>query len=210
MQNKTLLYGVVAVIVVAGGIWWWMMSGASATQQAAPQSQSTSLKGLLAMGGSQKCTFTNSTANSESSGTVYVANGQMRGDFTSTSQGKVFQSHMIVKDATSYMWSDAMPQGIKMSFDSMSSNSSQQSGVDPNAQSSYSCSAWSADASLFVTPAGITFQELSAMVPAAGAGNGGSTTGSTTVTGSASQCGACDAAPNAQAKAQCRLALHCQ
>jgi len=59
-----------------------------------------------------------------------------------------------------------MPQGIKMSFASMTtqSDSAPQGAVDPNAEVEYSCSAWSADASLFALPSGITFQDMSAMM----------------------------------------------
>jgi hypothetical protein len=36
---------------------------------------------------------------------------------------------MIVKDNTSYLWSSAMPQGIKMSFDAMSGQGAPQQGA---------------------------------------------------------------------------------
>ena len=91
----------------------------------------------------------------------------MRGDFTSVAAGKTILSHMIVKDNTSYMWSDAMPQGIKMSFDTVAtqSDATPQSMVNPDAQVDYSCSAWDADTSMFVLPEGVTFQDMSAMMP---------------------------------------------
>ncbi len=175
------IYGIGAV-VVAGAIGAWVYMGsphtawapASTSDQTAGQpttqsdtsSQPQTLKNLIAYKGSQKCTFTSSTSNSSSSGTVYVSNGQMRGDFVSHAQGGTYESHMIVKDNTSYVWGTGMPGGFKMSFDAMSSSGqgNNSGAVDPNAPVNYSCSAWSADASLFVLPAGIQFNDLGAMM----------------------------------------------
>ena len=169
MQNKTILYGVGALVVVALGVGAFMMmgKGASGPLSQTPQTQNTTLKNLFAMGGSNKCTFTSGTQNSQSEGTVYIAGGQMRGDFTSVAAGKTVMSHMVVKENTSYMWSDAMPQGIKMSFEAMAtqSDANPQSTVNPEAQAEYSCSAWSADASMFTLPSGTTFQDMSSMMP---------------------------------------------
>jgi hypothetical protein len=146
------------------------MTGAVAESQQAPESnQPQSLKSLIAYQGTQKCTFENSTENSDSSGTVYVANGEMRGDFTSTAQGQTFDSHMIVKGNTSYVWGSSMPGGFKMSFDSMAApgGSSNSGAVDPNAPVNYSCGSWDADASLFELPASVEFRDLTSFtVPA--------------------------------------------
>ncbi len=215
MQNKALVYGVVVVAVVVLGLGAWMVVGKSGTPKvgsSTTQTQNTTLKNLLAMGGSNKCTFSSSTQNSQSDGVVYIANGQMRGDFTSTAAGKTTQSHMIVKDATSYVWSDAAPQqGFKMSFDAMAtqSDANPQASVDPNAQVAYSCSSWSADANMFVLPTNVTFQDMSALIPKDTSGANGTVQTGTSAQGVSAQCGACDRAPDAATKAQCRAALHC-
>ncbi|HVU80186.1 MAG TPA: hypothetical protein VHD37_02370 [Candidatus Paceibacterota bacterium] len=174
MQNPAVMWGIGAVVVVAGGLGIWLYGGAgtgtgSASlsgaveqgQTAAESEKPQTLKSLIAYQGTQKCTFENATANSSSSGTVYVANGQMRGDFTSVAQGKTFDSHMIVKGNTSYVWGSSMPGGFKMSFDSMAAPSGSSGGsVDPNAPVNYSCGAWSADESMFELPASVQFQDL--------------------------------------------------
>ncbi len=211
MQNKTVLYGVGALIVLVLGIAAWMMIGGSIPGPGSqtPQTQNTTLKNLIAMGGSNKCTFTSSTQNTQSEGTVYVSGGQMRGDFTSTAAGKTTLSHMIVKENMSYMWSDAMPQGIKMSFDAMAtqSDANPQASVDPNAQVEYSCSSWGADASVFVLPTDVTFQDMSAIIPNGVSGGAGAGAG---VSGNSSQCSACDQIPDVATKAQCKAALSCK
>jgi hypothetical protein len=213
MQNKAVLYGIGAIVIVVAGVGIWMFAGkgpnAGQPPEATPSTQSSTLKDLLARGGSNKCTFTSSTQNSQSQGTVYISDSQMRGDFSSVAAGKTIASHMIVKDNTSYVWSDAAPQGFKMSFDAMTaqSDATPQAGVDPNAQVNYSCAPWSADASLFALPTSVTFQDMSSLVPGSAAGAGAAT--GTSIQGSAAQCGQCDQIPDASAKAQCRAALHC-
>lgn len=168
MQNSMWVWIVGIVIVVGIGAYMFtqggitMPAGAPAdTTQQAGGTQSNSLSGLLALGASQKCTFSSETGTSASSGTVYVAGGSMRGDFTSTSNGQTVVSHMIVKGGTSYMWSSEMPQGIKMSFGSSSGGSGSQSGVDVNAQANYSCASWAPEQAQFELPAGITFMSMS-------------------------------------------------
>lgn len=176
MQNSAVLWGVGAVVVVAAGVGVWMYSGAGSgtpvsegtpqeeAASAAAEPQPQSLKSLISYQGSQKCTFTSATATSDSSGTVYVANGTMRGDFVSTSAGRTIQSHMIVQGNTSYVWSDATPGGFKMSFDSTSSaGTASQGPIDPNTPASYSCEAWSPDTSVFAVPASIQFQDLTSL-----------------------------------------------
>jgi hypothetical protein len=173
---RAYIIGAIVIIVVALLAWWFMGRGTTGgpaavntTQQNNSVSAPSSLKGLLAQTGSQKCTFADTGDASQSQGTVYVSNGKMRGDFTSVAGTQTIQSHMIVKDNTSYLWSDAMQgQGIKMSFDAMSGQGASTQGtpqaVDINAQVQYSCSAWSEDASQFALPTNITFQDVSAMM----------------------------------------------
>lgn len=184
-------------------------SGPQETHQTT-ETKNTTLKNLISMGGSNKCAFTSSTQNSQSQGVVYISGGQMRGDFSSVAAGKTIASHMIVKSNTSYVWTDAAPQGFKMSFDSVATqnDAGPQGGVDPNAQVDYACSPWVADAGMFVLPSTITFQDMSALVP--GASSGAPAGAGSSVSGSAVQCSACDQIPDAAAKAQCRAALSCK
>lgn len=214
MQNNSLWYGIVAVALVAVAVVGWMLMGGdlSSLGDSTPQTQNTTLTNLMTMSGSHKCTFDTSTQDSQSSGTVYVSGGQMRGDFTSTTAGETVESHMIIMDNTNYMWSDAMPQGIKMSLESMTtaSDSAPQGAVDPNAAVDYSCSMWVADASVFTLPTNITFQDMSAMMQGGIPGAGAGASGSAQVGASSAQCAACETISDPDTKAQCKAALSCK
>lgn len=177
MQQNALMYGLGGLIVIAGGVGLWMYTaGMSAPQEAAVadiqqnaqpevQVEHTSLTSLLATSGSRQCTFESSTPNSTSSGTVYIADGRMRGDFTSSASGATVESHMIVENDTSYVWSSAMPQGVTLPLASMSAQGGASESIDPNAQIDYTCDAWNTDEHMFTLPADVTFQDLSSFMP---------------------------------------------
>ena len=80
-MNWKVIGGVIAAVVVIG-IVVFGMGGKNGTPDTAETKGS--LKNLLAMEGSQKCTVTSKTENSESSGEVMVANGMMREEISST------------------------------------------------------------------------------------------------------------------------------
>lgn len=142
--------------------------GAPGTTPPPSSASGMTLKGLLALGSSQKCTFTDATSLTASSeGTVYVAQGQLRGDFTSVVSGKAIGSHMIILGNTSYVWTDATKEGVKMA---LATTENQQGpgpnqGFDPNKKVNYSCSNWTTNASVFALPAGITFSDMTNILP---------------------------------------------
>jgi hypothetical protein len=168
MQNKTLWYVVgVAVIIAVGGFILMntnIVSAPTTTGNTAVETspQLMSLKDLLARTGSETCSFTSSTQNSQSSGTVFINNGTMRGNFTSVTAGQTTQSHIIVKGDSVYVWSDGLPQGYKMGVASLTAQNgqTQPGGINASAPAGYACVAWSVDASVFLPPTGITFQTV--------------------------------------------------
>jgi hypothetical protein len=99
-----------------------------------------------------------------------------------------------------------------MSFANMdtqgSAPSAQQGAVDPNMKTDYSCKRWSPDDSKFSLPASVTFTDLSAFVPGAAAGAGASAGAG--AGGAGASCAQCNVITDANAKAQCRVALKCQ
>ncbi|MEK7180440.1 MAG: hypothetical protein AAB706_03105 [Patescibacteria group bacterium] len=126
-----------------------------------------SMKDLIVGGKAQQCLISSSNEFSQSSGVVYVANGKVRGDFDSLSQGVQVQSHMIVDGDYSYIWTSESNQGFKTKIDASTTNSASQTnqqGIDYNQQMDYACSPWSADASFFVLPKGIIFTDLAEMM----------------------------------------------
>ena len=231
--NKKAMW-IVAAIIVLALIAWFAMSKKNdggyqlqkygddkATQQDQQANGSTSLKELMTGSASQKCEFTTGEAGSTSQGTVYVANGKMRGDFTVTASGKTMVSHMINDGQTFYTWMDGTNTGYKMTVQSMDQNqsmsTSQSGSVDPNAKYDYNCSAWTADSAQFNLPANITFTDMATIMqniatPTPTPTKSTSKTPTPTptqTTSNPSVCGYCDTL-GAEQKAQCRVAYACK
>jgi hypothetical protein len=185
-MNKKLLYLLPAVLLVAAACNSKVSNQASVNTQSQGQSDTgqnqsqsqvqsqsqtsanVSLKDLLATHSNQKCTFSESTANTSSQGTVYIASGKMRGDFSSTVSGKTNVSHMVSDSQNMNVWVDGQTQGFKMSLkatsnNSMNSNMNSHQSVNPDTKYNYSCSSWVADNSMFTLPANITFTDFSSL-----------------------------------------------
>lgn len=180
MKNKVVLGIAVALILVLGGYGAYKVAKrsqnvapASQSETAQPPSATKSLRDLLGLGTSEKCTF--------DQGVVYVASGNVRGDFNSISNGKTISTHMIVKGKVSYIWTDNEKTGFKTTFDTSAQAGSGTSspeagasgtagtsgGIDVNKPADYKCEAWTADNSLFELPKGVVFQDFSSIVPSA-------------------------------------------
>ncbi len=180
-------------------------------------SERGSMKDLLSRE-SSKCTVSNTTANSESNGTVYVGQGKMRGDFTSVTKSPdmTIESHMISDGEYIYTWSDAMAQGVKIPV--ASANMSGQPNAPKseqvemyNADVAYTCDSWRADESQFEIPPSVTFVDMSTMLQGMGTGAeaGAGNAGSMNPPSKSAQCNMCDSAPEPQ-RSQCRAALQCR
>ena len=166
-MNKTI--GVIlAIIVIAGGVYFFMKSGtkndsptnSEATTQGEVKSENTSLKKLLALGQSQKCTFSSEETGTSSKGTFYVSGGKSRGDFDVTSEGKTIASHMIYDGTTSWMWMDGQTTGFKMAVDDKQASTASSQSVDPDKEYKFDCDSWKADSSVFNPPSNVQFNEL--------------------------------------------------
>lgn len=111
--NKNVLLLIVALIlvVIAAGT-FMMFKNSSKVSSVAPTSQTTvssnqpasskTLKDLIMSGQAQKCTFKNKDISAGVTGTAYVSNGKMRGDFSSMVAGKTLMMHMVISDKTNY------------------------------------------------------------------------------------------------------------
>ena len=206
-MNKKILI-VIGILLLGGGIgaYLFMSKGTSSTipdgQQTATSSEASaqkSLKDLIGLGQSQECTFSMSEGNS---GTVYIASGKMRGDFTTTSEGQTTISHMLVDGNTSYLWMEGQDMGYKFSVDTSAQEQGEtsQGSVDLDQKADYSCKAWRADSSVLALPEGVEFKDMSQLTSPSGTQSQEDT--------KAVQCAACDSAPE-DAQAQCRAALGC-
>lgn len=207
-MNKNLIYGVVGAVVILV-LGYFIISNTSSGQNpnGAPTIQtegasSGTLASLMSMG-SVKCDVTNTQAGAQSSGTVYVGGGKMRGDFTSQTSAGAVTSHMISDGTNVYVWSSAMPQGIKMTVAATAKPGNAQATMY-NQNVSYTCSPWSVDASQFILPAGVTFSDMTSMMQGSTGANAGASAG----TSAGANCAMCDQA--GAGRDQCRAALGCK
>lgn len=213
-MNKRLLLFAAGIILLAAACGKSANQVGSNDKNSAPVSNSEtagakgqgSFKDLIAMGRPLKCESNFTSEGNTSTGTMYVAGGKMRGDFSSQIAGKETQMHMLVKDQTSYTWIEGAgaTMGFKMAI---TQNNPAQSGktaksVNVDQQVSYNCQSWAEDDNQFVVPSGITFQDQSQMMqnlaPKSPAGSGQNS----------AACAACDQAGSG--KAQCLAALGCK
>ena len=85
------------------------------------------------------------------SGTMYVADGKMRVNFARTS--------MIDDGMYFYAWTDGAAQGLRLLAASSASGSAiaGSGGFDPASNISFACNPWTANMSVFVPPASVSF-----------------------------------------------------
>jgi len=88
-----------------------------------PANQTGSLRTLLTLGRSQRCTYT----DSEVSGVVYLSRDNMRTDYTSTDPETPSGSMIMTKDKI-YAWSDTTNEGFVMDRIDDSANNQDEGG----------------------------------------------------------------------------------
>lgn len=195
----------------------------------APQSPSTkgSFKDLLGKAGAQKCTVSQSSDISKSTGVFYVSGGKGRGDFENTiisgpGAGTVSKTSMIMEGDTIYAWDASTKQGMKLSMTEMQ-NTTPSAGTAQapantateqfNQSYDYTCEDWRIDASLFVAPRDVVFSDISELMkslPSATQKTGASGAGSVSVPSgmdTSAMCASCDQA--GEGREACRSALGC-
>jgi hypothetical protein len=182
-MNTTTIIGIVAGVVLVGGALYLMNrapDGEEAAMQAAGESAALqdetaepgafagSLIELAARGGQWKCTVDaavdTGATQAVSSGVVYVSGENIRADFTSAVSGfGNVETHVIGDGAYTYTWTSLLPQGFKAEMTSGGASSGAATsgyGADANQSFAYECEPARADASLFVVPSTVTFQEI--------------------------------------------------
>ena len=232
-MNKTtkIILVVILLILLGGGVFYFLGRSSSSPLKSVQDqimqgtTQKKSLFDFFSMGGSQKCTFSDKTNNS--SGTVYVGNGKMRGDFQSNDNGTTSQTHMINDGKYVYMWTEGQKDGYKMSLDTIKQQAAQESSntgntpsdnqtpsqaVNMNQKADYSCGGWSVDSSLFTVPSDVNFVDYSAMMQGAMKGVTPPTQTGTGMTKGQqqSECAQCNQVPAGAMRNQCLSALKCQ
>ncbi len=181
-MNNKIIAGVVGVVVVLGGAYFAMSgdktSDSSVQENAqgiavgepnpsAPVDQNSGKKmsfdAFMKQGGSYVCTVNQLVQGIESKGTVYINNGNIRGDFNTSVSGMNIDTFFIVKDSFTYTWSSMMQgKGFKAPVSAggsgdASAGTSGQYSFNAEQIGDYDCQPWTADSSKFALPSGVTF-----------------------------------------------------
>ncbi len=157
VASETSPSGQAASVQPAGGT-----TAAGGASRSAPARETIgigSINDLLALRKDLICSVALSTSKLKRSGTVYVANGEMRGDFIASAGGTVTVVSMVDDGTNLYAWSDKNPDGLKLSASSSVSGSaiSAWGALDPATSLDYSCLPWQADPGFFVPLPSVMF-----------------------------------------------------
>lgn len=227
-QQKKIFFLVISVLVVlsVGVVLYTKKTHVPATKENVPTEKgvATSLRVLLQSGATQKCTFSETIPNSSRSGTVYMATGRMRGDFSVP--GGARSAHMITDGLEARFWSDSEIKGVVVRYRKEEQPLKQDSlqTLDIDAKIEYSCEAWKAEETLLQSPADIVFQTAESGIPDITAtssdlestssaewipsgvslGDAGTASGTRS-----SQCRLCDRVTSSESKEQCIKAFKC-
>ena len=170
-MNKKIWSVIAAIVVVVVIVWIFAGSNKSPQKQATGLVAQQTLHDLITSGVNQTCTFSvSATASSSSlSGTIYLASGNMQGDFVKTDpENKITNAHVIVAKDVGYIWSDqSSNKGYKMSWSLMSSSTALQNkseSIDMNQPTTYTCTNWTPDQSKFMIPTTVQFTDISALM----------------------------------------------
>lgn len=169
------------------------------------------IRDFLSMGKKVSCMFKQVTPAGTTSGTVYINNPMMRGDFELISNNGTISSHMIRQNNDVYVWMGT--QGAKMNISNINkaTTAPTQSGqVNLDQKVDYTCVDWNGDESKFVLPTEVKFYDVSQMMQ--GKGVQGSINADIKASGSvsANACSACANVPAGPAREQCKVALNCK
>jgi hypothetical protein len=184
-------------------------SKAAESQSADQASKITgSIKDLLGMGKSLKCTATNGNDKFTSSSTTYISGKKVRSDIESqVGESTKINSHVIILDDWMYNWSDGSGMGMKLNMTAMSQNTpppaeteNKGAGIPPASsqlenKSNFECSPWTADDFLFTLPVNVVFTDQTGTI---------NDMSNKVQQMPKSTCEMCDTIPNADAKAQCK------
>jgi len=170
-----------------------------------------SVDDLIMRGKPAKCTFTIKAEKMEETGTVYVSGNKIYTDTSAKLDGQDYRSQVLKLGDTQYVWNSLEPgKGVKFTFTAAEMKAIEEKGkqyaqdektnLDFKTSVDFKCRDFS-DESVFTVPAGIEFQDMTALMkaalnpaaPAAGTGN---------------MCGVCDQVPG-EGKAQCQK-MYCK
>jgi hypothetical protein len=212
MNKKLLLVSAAVLLLAASCSKKTAQTNTPPAPQASTQQTDKSFRDFLAMGTPQKCDTSFTSGNTASQGTMYVANGKMRGDFNAQVSGQTVATHIIVSNSVTYTWLDNSSTGYKVAANSQATSTSNSTHApDLNQKVTTSCQPWTEDDSVFNLPTGVTFSDVNSMNPGMMDSSTMHSTSSMqhSTSSNTAACGACNNLQEPQ-KSQCRAALYCK
>lgn len=191
----TIVLGILAATAV--GVWYFSgldtaMQGTSEKQVSSADNQlqatanpellkgKDSLLSLFKLGKSMECSFSFSAEGMKGEGTSFFADGYVRVDslYSGDTVGSEPLASYMIQDTNSklmYMWSSAMPQGMKMTIPDEADTKADQPDIpktpagtpltmDMDTDVQYDCKPWNPDRSVFIPPADVEFMDMDSMM----------------------------------------------
>jgi hypothetical protein len=217
-MNKGILFGgLAAIIVIGGGIYFYSQPNTPASEPTGPGQVSdisdnsgenmakNSIAALMLEGKPLECTFLIDDENANQTGIVYLANQRMRGEFSMRQgNGEEMNATVIHDGDYAYSWGDtpfgAIATKVKINQIDNSDSDDQVDTFDLDEELDLNCKSWNIDASMFVPPTNIEFEDLSASIQEINEVQKDLTD---------LKCSACDQVPAGPNRDQCRQALGC-
>lgn len=125
--------------------------------------EGSSLRDLIAQSGSHVCTVHEETGSDYMNGTVYVANGMIRGDYESHLEAfgnMTVQSSLIIRDGSVYTWNSILDSGMVTPVNPEPTNDTSDPSFGYDLKLAYECVEGEADPALFELPTEIQFKTL--------------------------------------------------
>lgn len=116
---------------------------------------------LLALGIPQRCSYEDLGGEYEASGTTYIGNGMIRGDYVTRINEQTQSGHTIYDGTKSYVWLDGSQTGfvldVGQTAEEVGVPKEAQMGLNMEKEIDYSCVAWEIDETKFVPPGDVEF-----------------------------------------------------
>lgn len=160
MNNKIIIGVVIAVLVVGGGYWFF-------GREASLTTNPSTMNQLLASTEDLECLYTQNNDQADTTGTLYVSGGKVRGDFTIQTKAvagsavQKFDSHLVTDGKQVLLWPltpQEPTQGVLINVDPAKKD---QVNLDQTFDAA--CKPWVKDDAKFTAPADVQFTDVAVL-----------------------------------------------
>jgi hypothetical protein len=172
-QSKIITsLAVVAVLVLVGFVAFWPgkidtvvnTDSEQAAQQEQQDGKKKAFSEFLKEGGTYKCTVHQYVNDTDTTGTAYIHDGMIRGEYATSVQGRSIEATVIVRDGYAHSWTSMAPtmgfrSKVETDPETGATGTTGTYSYNTDQIGDYDCQPWTADSSKFELPAGVTFRE---------------------------------------------------